>query len=101
VQEVFDTEPNLREACRARIEPHAQTLVETIEAAKARHAPTVDWTAESLALHTQAVPQGGFILAKARDDPAPLLESIAHLRRHIEHLLPPINPTIQSRRKSP
>jgi TetR/AcrR family transcriptional repressor of nem operon len=101
VQEVFDTQPNLREACRAGIEAHAQTLVETIEAAKARHAPTADWTAESLALHTQAVLQGGFILAKARDDPAPLLESIAHLRRHIEHLLPPINPTNQSRRKSP
>jgi TetR/AcrR family transcriptional repressor of nem operon len=97
VQETFDIQPTLREACRAGIENHAQTLVPTIEAARAQYAPGANWSAEGLALHTQAVLQGGFILAKARGDSAPLLDSIDHLRRHIEFLLPINPPTKPSR----
>jgi TetR/AcrR family transcriptional regulator, transcriptional repressor for nem operon len=44
------------------------------------------WTARSLALHTQAVLQGAFILAKAKGDAAVARESIDHLRRYIEQL---------------
>ena len=45
-----------------------------------------EWTAKSLALHTQAVLQGAFILAKAKDDAKIAAASIDHLRRYIELL---------------
>ncbi len=47
---------------------------------------TADWTPASLALHTQAVLQGAFILAKAKGGPAVAEESVDHLRRYIELL---------------
>jgi TetR/AcrR family transcriptional repressor of nem operon len=43
-------------------------------------------SAKSLALHTQAVLQGAFILAKASSDAAIAGESIDHLRRYVELL---------------
>ena len=45
-----------------------------------------DWTAASLALHTQAVIQGAFILAKAKGSAEFAAESLDHLRRYIELL---------------
>lgn len=49
---------------------------------KARKIKT-NWTATSLARHTQAVLQGAFILAKATGDRAVALESVDHLKRYI------------------
>jgi TetR/AcrR family transcriptional regulator, transcriptional repressor for nem operon len=86
VQETYFTNPALREACRIGIETHAATIAEIITAAKARHAPKATWSAEGLALHTQAVIQGAFILAKARNNLAIAADSILHLRRYIELL---------------
>lgn len=88
VQETFASHPALQSACGAGIESHAQTLVPTIEAARERCAPQADWSAASLARHTQAVLQGAFVLAKARNDPGIVLDALAHLRRYVEHLLP-------------
>ena len=45
-----------------------------------------DWTAKSLALHTQAVIQGAFILAKATGGAEIAADSIDHLRRYIKML---------------
>ncbi len=86
VQETFDTNPALREACDIGISGHAETVRVMIEAAKARHAPHATWSAESLALHTQAVIQGAFILAKARNDVQLAHDLIIHLRRYFELL---------------
>jgi TetR/AcrR family transcriptional repressor of nem operon len=88
VQETFASHPALQAACGAGIEAHARTLVPTIEAAKAQYAPDADWSAESLACHTQAVLQGGFILAKALNDSQAALDAIAHLKRYATQLLP-------------
>jgi TetR/AcrR family transcriptional regulator, transcriptional repressor for nem operon len=44
------------------------------------------WTAESLALHTQAVLQGAFILAKAKGNARVVKSSIDHLHRYVELL---------------
>ena len=55
------------------------------------------WTAKSLALHTQAVLQGAFILAKAKDDAKIAAASIDHLRRYIEFLF---NPASQKGKRS-
>ncbi len=86
VQETFDTNPALREACDIGITGHAATVQVMIEAAKARHAPRAMWSAELLALHTQAVIQGAFIVAKARNDVEVAHDSIVHLRRYLELL---------------
>ena len=48
-----------------------------------------EFTAASLARHTQAVLQGAFILAKAGGGPEFAQESVDHLRRYFELLLTP------------
>jgi TetR/AcrR family transcriptional repressor of nem operon len=82
VQEVYDTSPAIREACDRSISDHARTLeadiAEAIKAHGVRHI-----TAESLALHMQAVLQGAFILAKAKGSATIAADSIDHLARYI------------------
>lgn len=82
-QETFETAPAIRDACYASISGHAATLESDIAAAIAQHGVPDGVSASSLALHTQAVLQGAFILAKAKDDPGIALESVAHLRRYV------------------
>lgn len=64
-QEVYETSEAIRQACWNSISGHAETLVSDIEAALDQYKITETFTAESLALHIQAVIQGAFILAKA------------------------------------
>jgi TetR/AcrR family transcriptional repressor of nem operon len=45
-----------------------------------------EWTAESLALYTQAVIQGAFILAKAKNGSTVAADCLDHLRRYLEML---------------
>jgi TetR/AcrR family transcriptional repressor of nem operon len=85
-QEVYDTHPAIREACNKSICGHTATLVPDISAAMEKYGVTGDWTAESLALYTQASIQGAFILAKARQDVAVAADCIDHLHRYIELL---------------
>lgn len=94
-QETYASYPAIRDACAASIFGHAATLEPDIEAAMAESGINgSDWTAESLACHTQAVLQGAFILAKATGDPTLARESVDHLKRYIELLFEP-------RRESP
>lgn len=86
VQETFDSNPAIREACGDTIFAHARIVENDIAEAKQMHAPDSPWSAESLSLHIQSVLQGSFILAKARYDSSVASESIAHLRRYIELL---------------
>jgi TetR/AcrR family transcriptional repressor of nem operon len=85
-QEVYDTHPAIREACEHSISGHAATLVPDIKAAIEKYGVTGDWTAESLALFTQAAIQGAFILAKAKNGVAVAADCIDHLHRYIELL---------------
>jgi TetR/AcrR family transcriptional repressor of nem operon len=85
VQEAFGSSPAIRAACQASISGHAETLEADIEVALARYGVT-GVTAGSLALHTQAVLQGAFILAKADGGPDIAAESVKHLRRYFELL---------------
>ena len=89
VQEIYGTNPDIRDACGASISEHAARIEADIAAAMTRHRIRTRWTAASLALHTQAVLQGAFILAKAKDDAAIAAASIDHLRRYIEMLFQP------------
>ena len=69
---------------------HAATLVPDIQAAMRergiKQGKQGGFTAESLALYTQATIQGAFILAKALQDAAIAIECINHLRRYVELL---------------
>lgn len=86
VQESFATNDDIRAACEASIFGHAATLADDIAAAKQKYRVDDGWTPLSLALHTQAVLQGAFILAKASGGAAVALDSIDHLRRYVESL---------------
>ena len=86
VQEVYDTHPAIREACNRSMSGHAETLEPDIAEAMRKYGVTGEWTARSLALYTQAVLQGSFILAKAKGGPAVAAECVDHLRRYIEML---------------
>lgn len=86
VQEVYATHPEIREACDASISGAAEALEADITAAMKLYGVRPTWSAQSLALHTQAVLQGAFILAKAKGGPDVAVASIDHLRRYIELL---------------
>lgn len=83
VQETFLSSAPIRDACRASITSHAATLEADLKIAF-QHYGVKGVDAKSLALHTQAVLQGAFILAKATGEPALAKESAMHLRRYVE-----------------
>jgi TetR/AcrR family transcriptional regulator, transcriptional repressor for nem operon len=86
LQEAYQTHPNIRLACDATIGSHAAAVESDIADAMKRYQIRAPWTAKSLALHTQAVLQGAFILAKAKGSAAVVEASIDHLRRYVEFL---------------
>lgn len=89
VQEVYETYPELRAACDASISGHAAKIEADIAEAVKLHGIRADCTPRSLALHTQAVLQGAFILAKAKGSADIAATSVDHLRRYLELLFQP------------
>jgi TetR/AcrR family transcriptional regulator, transcriptional repressor for nem operon len=98
VQETYETHPAIRAACDKFITAHAATLEADIAAAMARSASPSNssgpecaraWTPRSLALYTQAVIQGAFILAKAQQSHQVAIDSLDHLHRYLEFLFRP------------
>jgi len=83
VQETYQTHPEVSAAAAGNIKNHAKTLEADIRAAMRDHNVS-GFTAESLALHFQAVIQGSFILAKAKGSGAAAAESLEHLKRYAE-----------------
>jgi TetR/AcrR family transcriptional repressor of nem operon len=86
VQEAYDTHPAIRAACEECIWGNAAMVQVDIEEAIERYGIAGDWSAESLALHTQAVIQGAFILAKAKHGAGVATDSLDHLRRYLQLL---------------
>lgn len=68
-------------------------LVADIDEAMRLYGVDRSLSAESLALYTQAVIQGAFILAKAKQGPAVAVDCLDHLRRYIKMLFTPRQPT--------
>jgi TetR/AcrR family transcriptional regulator, transcriptional repressor for nem operon len=89
IQEAYRTHPEINAACEATLTAHVKTVEADIRDAMRKYRVRGDWTAESLALHIQAVLQGGFILAKAKGGAAVVAESLDHLRRYLEQLFVP------------
>jgi TetR/AcrR family transcriptional regulator, transcriptional repressor for nem operon len=92
IQEVYETHPTVRDACEKVITGHTALLVADIDEAMRLYGVDRSFSAESLALYTQAVMQGAFILAKAKQGPAVAIDCVDHLRRYIELLFAPANP---------
>ena len=88
VQETYASHPDIRAACERGMSAHIAVLTRDIEAAKQRYAPDATWSAESVGYFIQSVLQGGFIFAKARQDPEVTRGCLAHLRRYLETLFP-------------
>lgn len=87
VQEVYDSNPEIRKACKESIFGHAEIfLKKDIIQAKKLYAPNARWSPEGLALHTQCVIQGAFILAKAGNSSEFASNSIEHLKNYLKFL---------------
>jgi TetR/AcrR family transcriptional repressor of nem operon len=97
VQEVYETHPAIREACDKAISEHAATVESDIAEAMRRYGIRAEWSAKSLALYTQVVIQGAFILAKAKHGPDIAAACLDHLRRYLEMLY--LQPKTQSKPK--
>jgi TetR/AcrR family transcriptional repressor of nem operon len=96
IQEVYETHPAIRDACEKSITEHVAFVRLDIEDAMRRYCVDPPFSADSLASYIQAVIQGAIILAKANQGPTPCLD---HLRRYVEMLFTPQQPTpIPSRR---
>ncbi|HTN95443.1 MAG TPA: TetR/AcrR family transcriptional regulator, partial [Nordella sp.] len=93
VQEVYLSHPQIRDACTATFDRHGTALAEDVAAAIDKYGSDGTWTADSLALHIQAVLQGAFILAKAKQDPEAGIQCLDHLRRYLEALFNPARKT--------
>ena len=91
VQETFETNPPIRDACNQGITLHAQTVAVNVAAAKALYAPDASWDPEAIAYYTQAVIQGAFILAKAQGSAQVARACIDQLRSHVAALLSPVS----------
>jgi len=97
VQEVYATHPAIREACNGVFDEHLASFEADIAEAF-RVCGVEGCSAESLSLHIQAVLQGAFILAKARQSPEVAVVCIDHLRRYLELLFvrPPRNADVHA-----
>ena len=89
VQETFASSDAMRAACDDTISAHAARLEADLREAIRLHPPVDPVTAASLALYTQTVLQGGFVLSKAKGNREPLLDAITHLKRYLTLLFRP------------
>ncbi|MGB8816338.1 MAG: TetR/AcrR family transcriptional regulator [Rhizobiaceae bacterium] len=85
-QEVHTSHPAIALAAGGAISGHASTLESDIQTAMDESGKSFAFSALSLALHTQAVLQGGFVLAKSTGDPRHAEDAVDHLRRYVELL---------------
>jgi TetR/AcrR family transcriptional regulator, transcriptional repressor for nem operon len=90
IQEAYETHPEIRSACDRGLSSHIAVLTDGIEAARQLHFPTARGSAESVGYLIQAVLQGSFIFAKAKQSPDVVRENLAHLRRYLGLLFAPI-----------
>ena len=87
VQEVYATHPALRQTCDRMLSEHVALLTRDLAAAKELHAPEASWTPESVGYFMQCVLQGGFIFAKAQQNPKVAAASLGHLRAYLVTVL--------------
>ncbi len=85
VQEAYESSVPIREAAERSVTSGFQHVRPHLAAALSAH-PVQGVTAASLAQQFQVAVQGGIILAKALNDPAPAREALDHLERYLRLL---------------
>ena len=85
-QEVHQSHPRLRDAAANAIEVTAASIEGDVAAAL-RDAGRRQVSPGSLSLYIQTVLQGAFVVAKAKADPAPAHDALAHLKRYVTTLV--------------
>lgn len=88
-QETYHSHPRMRDACRDSIAGHAHTLEAEFAAATDAAGRHEALAPAGPALQTQVVLQGGFVVAKADGDGAPVRAAITHFKRYLSLLLKP------------
>ena len=91
VQETYETQPRIRDACNQGIAGHALAVAGDVAAAKAMYAPEAAWEPEAVAYFTQAVIQGAFVLAKAQGSAKVAVLCVEQLHAHVAALLSPVS----------
>ncbi len=86
IQETWQSSPPIRAACASAILSHAASLEADLEEALRDRGLDGQWSAASLARHTQTVIQGAFVLVKATGDPATAREALDHLDQYFRLL---------------
>lgn len=99
VQESYATHPDIRRACDREMTAHIAELTRDVALAKQLYAPDSPWSIDSVGYFIQSVLQGSFVLAKARQGPEVVRESLAHLRRYLAFIFP--KPSNSKRREKP
>ena len=87
VQEVYLTHPALRATCDRMLSDHVAMLTRDLAAAKKLYAPDASWEPASVGYFIQCVLQGGFIFAKAQQNPKVAAASLGHLRAYLATIL--------------
>lgn len=85
-QEAYATHPDVRDACAMSIDAHVGMLEADISAAMESRSIEPPGGARGLAYYMQAVIQGAFVLAKARNDATVAAACLDHLRDHLRGL---------------
>jgi TetR/AcrR family transcriptional repressor of nem operon len=85
-QELSATHPKIRSVCASCLADSAARLAQDLEEAKAQYAPRARWSPKSLAEYLSATVQGAIILAKAKQDPAVVRETLGHFREYLKCL---------------
>jgi TetR/AcrR family transcriptional regulator, transcriptional repressor for nem operon len=85
-QEISATHDVLRRACESCFDESTGFLKAELDAAVAKHRPKEKIDTRTLADYMIATIQGALILAKARKDSGPVVESMSHLKRYLAGL---------------
>jgi TetR/AcrR family transcriptional regulator, transcriptional repressor for nem operon len=83
-QELSTTYPAIRSVCEGCFSAQADSVKQDLEEARSLYAPDARWSPQSLAEHLIAVVQGALILAKVKQDPRVLEESLLHFREYLK-----------------
>ncbi len=89
LQEVHHSSPAITAAAWSAVSSHADTLETDFAEAIALHAPAGAPEARQLALYTQAVLQGAFVLAKGQGDAGVARDCLGLLRQYLVLLFQP------------
>jgi len=85
-QELCDTNPQIRTACKKGFDDWAKTFGAEVAKAKAAYAPRAPFDPRELAEHLIAVMEGSMILGKARRDMSIVGQNLAHFKAYVKSL---------------